>query len=182
MYSVCILIYESLHLCIHIATHLHTVYLDWLQAVPESSSRCTWKWWLREFRDSLWGCDRGSLKMDLEAVIPTIWRYTWKHWSTDLRDSMRDCDRASLEMHLEVMLFQTSNLYSSKFADTLAGRNRARLDMHLEAMIERVWWCTQWQWSSNCWDMHLEAVFERVWRCTWRQLSCELGGCTEASL
>ena len=30
MYSVCILIYVSMYLCIYIATHLHTLYLDWL--------------------------------------------------------------------------------------------------------------------------------------------------------
>jgi hypothetical protein len=29
------------HLCIYIATHLHTVYLHWLQAVVESNLRCT---------------------------------------------------------------------------------------------------------------------------------------------
>jgi hypothetical protein len=29
------------HLCIYIATHLHTVYLDWLQVVLESTSKCT---------------------------------------------------------------------------------------------------------------------------------------------
>ena len=28
------------HLCIYIATHQHTVYLDWLQTVLESKSRC----------------------------------------------------------------------------------------------------------------------------------------------
>jgi hypothetical protein len=31
------------HLYIYIATHLHTVYLDWLQAVVESNSRCAGK-------------------------------------------------------------------------------------------------------------------------------------------
>jgi len=35
----CILIYVSMYLCIYIATHLHTVNLDWLQAVFESNSR-----------------------------------------------------------------------------------------------------------------------------------------------
>jgi hypothetical protein len=35
----CILIYVSMYLCLHIATHLHTVNLDWLQAVLESNSR-----------------------------------------------------------------------------------------------------------------------------------------------
>jgi hypothetical protein len=33
--------YVSVYLCIYIATHLHTIYLDWLQAVLESNSRCT---------------------------------------------------------------------------------------------------------------------------------------------
>ena len=34
----CILIYVCMYLCINIATHLHTVNLDWLQAVLESNS------------------------------------------------------------------------------------------------------------------------------------------------
>jgi len=33
-------IYVSMYQCIYIATHLHTVYLDWLQAMPKSNSRC----------------------------------------------------------------------------------------------------------------------------------------------
>jgi hypothetical protein len=41
MYSVWILILVSMYLSIDIATHLHTVYLDWLKAVIESNSRCT---------------------------------------------------------------------------------------------------------------------------------------------
>jgi len=32
MYSVCIHIYVSMYLCIYIATHLHTLYLDWLRS------------------------------------------------------------------------------------------------------------------------------------------------------
>jgi len=32
--------YVSIYLCIYIATHLHTIYLDWLQAVLESNSSC----------------------------------------------------------------------------------------------------------------------------------------------
>jgi len=34
-------IYVSMNLCIYIVTHLHTIYLDWLQVVHESNSRCT---------------------------------------------------------------------------------------------------------------------------------------------
>ena len=30
-------VFSSMYLCIYIATHLHTVYLDWLQAVVESN-------------------------------------------------------------------------------------------------------------------------------------------------
>jgi hypothetical protein len=33
-------IYVSMYLCIHIVTHLHTIYLDWVQEVLESNSRC----------------------------------------------------------------------------------------------------------------------------------------------
>jgi hypothetical protein len=32
--------YVSMYLCIYIATHLHTIYLDWLQAVYQKNSRC----------------------------------------------------------------------------------------------------------------------------------------------
>ena len=32
MDSVCIRIYVSMYLCIYIATHLHTLYLDWLRS------------------------------------------------------------------------------------------------------------------------------------------------------
>jgi len=40
-HSYCIqFVFSSMYLCIYIATHLHTVYLDWLQAVLESNSRC----------------------------------------------------------------------------------------------------------------------------------------------
>ena len=33
-------VFSSMYLCIYIATHQHTLYLDWLQAVLESNSRC----------------------------------------------------------------------------------------------------------------------------------------------
>jgi len=35
-------VFSSMYLCIYIATHQHTLYLDWLQAVLESNSRCAW--------------------------------------------------------------------------------------------------------------------------------------------
>jgi len=57
------------HLCIYIATHLHTVYLDWLQAVLESNLRCAWTWSLTENKDALWDHDRATLEMHLEAMM-----------------------------------------------------------------------------------------------------------------
>jgi len=91
------------HLCIYIATHLHMVYLDWLQAVRESNSRCTWKWRSSELGDTLRGRDRASVEMHLEAVIVR----TWWPWSCYFRDSLGDCDCASLGMHLEAVTVRT---------------------------------------------------------------------------
>jgi len=69
--SMYLCIYVSMYLCIYIATLLHTLYLDWLQAVLESNLRCAWKWRLSELRDILWGRDRVSLEMHLEAML--VW-------------------------------------------------------------------------------------------------------------
>ena len=66
------------HLCIYIATHLHTVYLEWLQVVLESNSRCAWRWQLSELRETLCGRDWVSLEMHLEEVIASVWSYTWR--------------------------------------------------------------------------------------------------------
>jgi len=54
------LVFSSMYLCIDIATHLHMVYLDWLQAVLESNLRCAWKWQSSELRYILRGCARAS--------------------------------------------------------------------------------------------------------------------------
>jgi len=89
-------VFSSMYLCIYIATNLHTVYLDCLQAVLESNSRCAWKWGSTELRDTLRGHDQVSLEMHLEAVIVCIWRYSWKTWPSELTDALRDRDRASV--------------------------------------------------------------------------------------
>ena len=57
------------HLCIYIATHLHTVYLDRLQVVVESNSRCGWRCASSELRDTLGGRDRAGLEKHWEGVI-----------------------------------------------------------------------------------------------------------------
>ena len=156
------------HLCIYIATHLHTVYQHWLKTVLEINSRWAWRWWSSEVRDTLWGRDRESFEMHLEVVIRCFWRYTWTPWSSKLAG----CDRASMEIHMDAVMEGvcrcTSRLQSSELRDALwnrdkvnwrltwrpwscelAGHNRASLEIHLEAMMERVWRCTGRQWSSE---------------------------------
>jgi len=160
------------YLCIYIATHLNTVYLDWLQAVLESNSRCASKWWLSDLRgicrgrdqESLemqfGGHDRASVEMHLEAAIRQVWRCNWRPWLSDI-------------------------------GDALGGRNWASFKIRLMPLIERLWRCTWRVWSSEFGDalwrprssefgdrlggrdwasleMQLQAVIERHWRCTWR--------------
>ena len=64
------------HLCIYRATYLHTVSLDWQQAVLEGIAKCAWKGQLSELGDTLRGHDQVSFEMSLEAVIERIWTYT----------------------------------------------------------------------------------------------------------
>jgi len=93
-------VFSSMYQCIYIATHLHTIYLDWLQAVLESNLWCTWKWPLSELRDTHPGRDQASLEMHMEKVIKHIRRYTARECSSEIRNALRDRVRASLEMHL----------------------------------------------------------------------------------
>jgi len=77
------------HLCIYIATHLHTVYLDWQQVEHKGDARCAWKSWLGEFRDTLQGRYWVSIEVDLEAVIKCSWRYTWRPSCSKFGDTFR---------------------------------------------------------------------------------------------
>ena len=54
------------HLCIYIATHLHTVYLDWLQAVLES------------IRGAPEDDNQVNSEIHSEAVIGRLWRWIWR--------------------------------------------------------------------------------------------------------
>jgi len=93
-------VFSSMYLCIYIATHLHTLDLDWLQSVLESNSRGAWKWRSSELRDILRGRDRASLEMHLEAAIERDWRCTWRPCLCELAGR----NRASLKIHLEAMI------------------------------------------------------------------------------
>ena len=156
-------IYVPTYLCINIATHLHMIYLDWLKSVLQWKWRCAWHWWSSELRDTLWGHDRASLEMDLEAVkelvgmyglgghdranmeavIVRVSRYAWMPWSSKFRD-----------MHLEAMIVQTWRLQSSNFGVIL---------------------------GSHIWA-YMEVVIVRVWRSTWRPWLCKPVGYNRASL
>jgi len=175
------------HLCIYISTHLHTVYLDWLQAVLESDSRCTQKWQSSELSDTLHASDQTSLEMHFEAVIERIWRCTSRLWLREHREHLEiviewiwrctwwvwSCklggrDQASLEILLEAVIKRvwrcTWRSSSSRFGYTLGGRDRAILEIIFKAVIEQVWSYTWMPWSSELGDMHLEAMIVRTWR------------------
>jgi len=138
-----------MYLCIHIATHLHTLCLDWLPRVLESNSRSTWKWRSSEFRETLRGRDRVWLEMYLEAVIERVGRCTWRLWSSQHRDGLHNRDEVSLLMHMEVMTvwtweavikrvwWYTWRTWLSKYGDALGGRDRASSVIY----IWRPWWC-----------------------------------------
>jgi len=110
MYSVCILIYVSMYLCIYIATHLHTLYLDWLRSaeyiLPVTLSTSVTPL-IERVWDALGDGDWVNSEMHLEAVIERVWRCTWRLRSSELRDALAGRDRVSLEMHLEAMIVRT---------------------------------------------------------------------------
>jgi len=134
-----------MYLWIYITTYLHTIYLDWLQAVLEWKSRCAWRWRWSELRDTFRGRDQASLEMHLEAVIERVWRYTWRPWSSEFVDALRGHDRATVEAVIERVWRYTSRPWWSEFGEALGGHDRA----NLEAVIERVWICTCRPWSSE---------------------------------
>jgi hypothetical protein len=62
-------VFSSMYLCIYITTYQHTVYLDWQHAVIVSNWRCGRRWRWSEHRDTLRGCDRASLEMQIATKI-----------------------------------------------------------------------------------------------------------------
>jgi len=126
-----------MYLWIYIATHLHMLYLDRLQAVLESNSRCAWRWQSTELRDTVGGGDCVNLVMHLGAVMERlstcIWRLksswtqrcSWRPWSSEFGDAFGGRDRVTQRC--------TSRLWSSEFEDALGGR--ASFEMQLEPEI-----------------------------------------------
>jgi len=111
------------HLCIYIATHLHTMDWDWLQAVLQSNARWVWNWQSSELRDTL------------QALIEQVSRCTWwRQWSI-FPDTPGDSDQLNIEMHSEIVIECISRYTWRPLSYELACHNRACLDMHLEVVI-----------------------------------------------
>jgi len=109
MYSVCILIYLSMYLCIYIATHLHAIsglaaggaweqFELHLKMTIEWTQRYTPRQWSSEFGDALEGGNREYLEIHLEAVIEWTQRCTWRPWLSEFGDALGGHDRARLEI------------------------------------------------------------------------------------
>ena len=135
------------HLCIYIATHLHMVYLDCLQVVLDSNSRCAWKWRSTKYRDTLRGHNQVSLEMNLEAVIKQDWRYT----RTLQMCVLGGRNRASLETDMQGVIERVWRYnwspWSSELRDALRDCDWASFETHLEAMIVRS--CRLWSSESG---------------------------------
>jgi len=166
-------IYVWMYLCIYIATHLDTVYLDWLQAVLESSWRCAWQWRLGELRVTLWGRDRASLEIHLQALIEWISRCSPTWWSCVIGDLLGSNACANLEAVIDRIWRYTRRPWSSEFGDALGEHDHA----NLKAVTERVWiWtCRPWLCELGCRNCASLEMHMGSW-------VCKLGGCNEASL
>jgi len=130
-------LFSSMYLCIYTATHLLTVYLDWLQAVHESNSKCAWRWRLSELGNSLRGRGGARLEMQLEIEIQWTLRYSARPWSSGFGDSLGGRGRLNSEMHLEAVTKRDwrcnwrPRLCELRDTLRLRSRDRASWDMHL---------------------------------------------------
>ena len=125
-------VFSGMYLCIYLATHLQTVYLDWQRAI--------------------WGGpgnqDEVNTEIHPEAVIEWVWRWTWRRHSSVFRDTLGGCDRLNVEMHCGIVIERVCRYSWSPWSCELRGRNQARLEIHLEALREQVWRFTWRQWPS----------------------------------
>jgi len=118
-------------LCIDNAIHLCTVYLDWLQAVSESNSRCTCGWWWSVLRDTHGGYYWVNVEMHLEADIEWTVKCTWRPWSSMWGDALGDQERENLEAIIEQDWRYNWRPLSSECGDALGGNYHGRLDEYL---------------------------------------------------
>ena len=135
-----------MYLCIYIATHLHTVYLQCLQTVLDRNSKYAWKWrssdfrpWTSKYGDAIGDRDRINSEIQWEAVIARVWWCTCRLTSSELRDALWGCDRASLEIQLKTRIQCTQRdtwrPWSSEFGDALSSHDGVSFNMQLEGEI-----------------------------------------------
>jgi hypothetical protein len=117
-----------MHLCIYIATHIHTVCLN-----------CGYRRCLKAIQGAPDNSDRVNSEIDSAAVIEQVWACSWRPWSINWGDSFGGGNRASLEIHLEAAIERDWRPLSTEFGDALAGHNGASLKI-----------CT---WSPWAWDL-----------------------------
>jgi len=127
-------LYSFMYHCIYIATHLHTLYLVWLQAV------------ILRGRDRILPV---TLSTSDTPVSPYNRRRSLKRYSTEpVWDALRDVDRVNSEMHLEAVIERVWRCTWRPCLCKLGGRNWASSEIHLEAVNERVWSDATWRpWS-----------------------------------
>jgi len=171
MYSVCILIYGSMHQYNYPSTHgipglpaggaWEHVEVG-LKMTIESTERYTPRLWFSKFGAALGEHDQDSLEMHLEARIKWTQWYTPRPWLSECGNALGRRDWVNWGMHLEAVIERvwTCNwkVRLSKLRDALQSHNRARLDMHVAAMIVWVSRCTCRQWLSEIGGVLLEVV------------------------
>jgi len=138
-----------MHLCIYIAPHLHTLYLDWLRSAgyilpvtlstsvtpvsPYNRRRSLKIYLIERVWDALGDGDWVNWEMHLDTEIEWTQRYTWRPGSSEFEDALGGHDRANLQAVIEWVWRYTWRPWSSEFGDTLGRCDRARLDEYLEA-------------------------------------------------
>jgi hypothetical protein len=157
MHSVCILIYVWINLYSYPS---NTIYLDLLQLVLESISRCAWKRRSSELWDTLQGYDGACLETHLEAVIEQNWRGTSWPWSNELRDSLQHRDWVTVRTHLEAISVPAWRLKSSDFGDALGGSKRPSE----ETCTWRASSCVLGRHDWASFKIHIEVAIEQVCR------------------
>jgi hypothetical protein len=104
------------------------------EAAIEQVWRCTSRWQMSIFGDTLRGLDRVNLEMHSEIVIQLVCRCTWRAWKHQLEG--HNC--SSSEMHMNTVIGRvwrcTWRPCSSDFRDAFGGCDRVILERHLETM------------------------------------------------
>jgi len=95
----------------------------YLEAVMEWVWSCTWRLSSSELRDTLRGCDRASLYIQLQTDIVWTERCTCRRWLSKYGDALGGQDQVNSEIHSEAVSDRvwrwTGRPWSSKFGDAI---------------------------------------------------------------